>query len=105
MQFRFLAYLILIFPSILSGAEQEKVITESVVIFNTICAKCHESQCSGRMNFQMAYEEIDMVVEDCYLSKDRQIVVPFTIEDASHQNVRLYPHKPVSMTQLVITGN
>jgi len=53
----------------------------------------------------MAYEEIDMVVEDCYLSKDRQIVVPFTIEDASHQNVRLYPHKPVSMTQLVITGN
>ena len=201
MQFRFLAYLILIFPSILSGAEQEEVFTESVVIFNTICAKCHEAQCSGRMSFQMAYEEsvnhivrhygeasgkvwrqkqlfqilnhmkekcayypmqvtvppqrvwgseildklttfleknyfipagsfdpgeyqlvltleedakvtihmvseeFDMVIEDCYLSKDRQIVVPFTIEDSSHYYVRLYPHKPVSMTQLVITGN
>ena len=201
MRFRFLAYLLLIFPSILSGAEQDEGFTESVVIFNTICAKCHEAQCSGRMSFQMAYEEsvnhivrhygeasgkvwmqkqlfqilnhmkekcayypmhvtvppqrvwgsdildklttfleknyfipvgsfdpgeyqlaltlaedakvtlhivseeFEMAVEDCYLSKDRQIVIPFTIEEPSHYYVRLYPHEPVSMTQLVITGN
>jgi len=30
--------------------------TESVVIFNTICAKCHEAQCSGRMSFDDASE-------------------------------------------------
>ncbi|NOR51990.1 MAG: hypothetical protein GQ470_05165 [Gammaproteobacteria bacterium] len=29
---------------------------ESVVIFNTICAKCHEAQCSGRVIFGEAYE-------------------------------------------------
>jgi len=33
------------------------VFTESVVIFNTICAKCHEAQCSGRLSFDEAIEE------------------------------------------------
>jgi len=200
MQFRPLIYLLLTFPSILSGADDEEVFTKSVVIFNTICAKCHEAECSGRMSFHMAYEEsakhivrhyneasgklwmqkqlylilnhmkercayypmqavippqrvwgseildklstfleknyfipvgsfdrgeyqlaltleedakvtihmvseeFDMVVEDCYLSKDRQIVIPFTIKETSHYYVRLYPHEPVSITQLVVTN-
>lgn len=30
--------------------------TESVVIFNTICAKCHEAECSGRLSFDEAFE-------------------------------------------------
>ena len=30
--------------------------SESVIIFNTICAKCHEAQCSGRLSFGDAYE-------------------------------------------------
>ena len=30
--------------------------TESVIIFNTICAKCHEAQCSGRLSFDDAFE-------------------------------------------------
>ena len=29
---------------------------ESVIIFNTICAKCHEAQCSGRLSFNNTYE-------------------------------------------------
>ena len=33
-----------------------EVSTESVVIFNTICAKCHEAQCSGRLSFDTGYE-------------------------------------------------
>ncbi|HBH35093.1 MAG TPA: hypothetical protein DDW45_01410, partial [Gammaproteobacteria bacterium] len=32
-------------------ATEEEAFTESVVIFNTICAKCHEAQCSGRLSF------------------------------------------------------
>lgn len=31
--------------------------TESVIIFNTICAKCHEAQCSGRLSFDDAFEK------------------------------------------------
>lgn len=35
---------------------QEEAFTESVVIFNTVCAKCHEAQCSGRLSFDSRYE-------------------------------------------------
>ena len=49
-------------------------------------------------------EEFDMVAEDCYQSKDRQIDIPFTIDDSSHYYIRLYPREPVSMTRLVITN-
>lgn len=38
-------------------ATAETAFTESVVIFNTICAKCHEAQCSGRLSFEDAFEQ------------------------------------------------
>jgi len=37
-------------------ADKRSPFTESVIIFNTICAKCHEAQCSGRMSFDDALE-------------------------------------------------
>ena len=37
------------------SAENE-AFTESVVIFNTTCSKCHEAQCSGRLSFDGAFE-------------------------------------------------
>ena len=181
-------------------ATEEEAFTESVVIFNTICAKCHEAQCSGRLSFddsfeasvnhivryygeasekkwlqkelfvilnhmkeQCAYypmpalippqmvwsgemlekmatlvernyfipigsftpgryqlelklakdakvtvhlvsETFDMVVEDCYLSSNRQIVIPFSIEEAGNHYVRVYPREPVQITRLAITA-
>ena len=39
-----------------SFAVEDKAFTESVVIFNTICAKCHEAQCSGRLSFDETFE-------------------------------------------------
>lgn len=39
-----------------AAGQEPEAFTESVVIFNTICAKCHEGQCSGRMSFDEAYE-------------------------------------------------
>ena len=36
---------------------EEEPFQESVIIFNTICAKCHEAQCSGRLSFGDAYDE------------------------------------------------
>ena len=32
---------------------------ESVVAFNTQCARCHEGECSGRMSFQLAEDAAD----------------------------------------------
>ena len=180
-------------------AAEDEAFTESVVIFNTICAKCHEAQCSGRLSFddsfeasvnhivryygeasekkwlqkelfvilnhmkvQCAYypmparippqmvwsgemlekmatlvernyfipigpftpgryqlelklakdakvtvhlvsETFDMVVEDCYLPSNRQIVIPFSIEEAGNHYVRVYPREPVQITRLAVT--
>ncbi len=196
-----LAFLMVAFylvPGSVSATEKE-AFTESVVIFNTICAKCHEAQCSGRLSFddsfdasvnhivryygeasekkwlqkelfvilnhmkekcayypmpapvppQMVWsgeilekmatlvernyfipigpftpghyqlelklakdakvtvhlvsETFDMVVEDCYLSTNRQIVIPFSIEEAGNHYVRVYPREPVQITRLAVT--
>ena len=47
---------LLIFPY-WAFAVEDRPFTESVVIFNTICAKCHEAQCSGRLSFDDALEK------------------------------------------------
>ena len=44
----------LLFAKLVSAAGDE-AFTESVVIFNTICAKCHEAECSGRLSFEAAF--------------------------------------------------
>lgn len=38
-------------------AIEDKAFSESVVIFNTVCAKCHEAECSGRLSFDDAFEK------------------------------------------------
>lgn len=49
----FLTFGLLLSPYHTASAADE-AFTESVVIFNTICAKCHEAQCSGRLSFDDA---------------------------------------------------
>ena len=44
---------LLLFPPHTASAADD-AFTESVIIFNTICAKCHEAQCSGRLSFDDA---------------------------------------------------
>ena len=179
----------------------DRPFTRSVVVFNTICAKCHEAECSGRLSFnedfktssshiirhygeasgngglqkelftilnymkeKCAYypmsfpipvhrvwnrdlldrmvtaqkknyfipvgsltpgsyslelvlekeakitvhlvsDTFDLVVEDCYESSDRRIVIPFTIEESEKYYVRIYPRKPVQLVQLTIHEN
>ena len=196
----FISYLSLVSPSTLLAVEDGEALTKSVVIFNTVCAKCHEGECSGRLSFHMPYEEsanhivrhyseasgkvllqkqlylnlsymkekcayypmqvtvpkqlvwnseildtlktkqeknyfipvgnlipdeyklvmtlkadtkvtahivseeFDMVIEDCYLSKDRQVVIPFKIDSNGQYYVRLYPQEPISISQLIITN-
>ena len=40
----------------LVSAGETPAFTRSVIVFNTICAKCHEAQCSGRLSFDDAFE-------------------------------------------------
>lgn len=40
-----------------ASAAEDEAFTESVIIFNTICAKCHEAECSGRLSFDEAFEK------------------------------------------------
>lgn len=174
--------------------------SESVIVFNTNCARCHEAQCSGRLTFGWDYqasinhiirhyakvsekkllqkelfeilnhmkekcayypmsvaipaekiwnaelldtitalpernyfipigplipghynvelkleknakvtvhiisEEFDMVSEDCYQSTEQRLVIPFSIEEPGDYYVRVYPRKPVRITQLAISS-
>lgn len=61
-------------PSCLSSAEKVQDISiKTVVIFNTLCAKCHEGECSGRLSFdsdsQAASSHIKRYAEEKNLSK------------------------------------
>jgi len=178
---------------------EDEPFRESVVIFNTICAKCHEAQCSGRVSFGDAYdasinhiirhyskasdkewlqkelfsilshmkencayypmsvplppkriwnseilekmttllernyfipigpftpgaynlklklakdakvtvhlisETFDIIVEDCFLSSEKHIAIPFLIEDTGNYYIRVYTRTPVQITRLAIS--
>ena len=193
--FGLLVFLLLVSPLF---AVEDKASTESVVIFNTICAKCHEAQCGGRLSFDESFEvsashilrhygqaygnkwlqkelfdilnymkgkcayfpmqvtvpltrewnseildkfttlmernyfipvgnftpghyrieleldkdvkvtahlisgEFEMIVEDCYLSSDRRISIPFFIEEPGSYYFRMYPREPVWISRLAI---
>lgn len=203
MNWRSFTWFLLTFGLLLSpyrtAPAADEAFTESVVIFNTICAKCHEAQCSGRLSFDDALtsstshilryygeasgkqwlqkelfdilnymkercsyypmstpvpikrvwgadilnrlstlleknyfipvgkfapgsyrielelekdakitahlitEEFDMLVEECYESSDRRIIIPFVVESSGIYYFRIYPRKPVRITRLSIT--
>jgi len=48
------------FPLSLSSSEKlENISTKTAVIFNTLCAKCHEGECSGRLSFNTGSKAAD----------------------------------------------
>ena len=75
-------------------ADEDESFRESVIIFNTICAKCHEAQCSGRLTFGDAYEasashiirHYDQASEKKWLQKEL-----FTILNHMKENCAYYP--------------
>ncbi len=179
-------------------SDQKLPFVESVVIFNTVCAKCHEAQCSGRMSFDDAYEssknhiirhygeasdkqwlrkelftilnymkvkcayypmesalppkrvwehdilnkmvtllernyfiplgpfsegkyridlalerdtkvtihlvseDFDMAIDDCFLSKNMAVKIPFSITEPGNYYFRMYPQEPVRITRLTV---
>ena len=194
---RWILIIVLLVTESLLAAEDEAFI-ESVVIFNTICAKCHEAECSGRLSFDEAFEassthiirhygeasgkkwlqkelfvllnhmkekcayypmqvpipprrvwsgeilekmttllernyfvplgpfspgrysleitlakdekitvhfvaeSFDMLVDDCYFSSDKKVVVPFSVEESGNYYLRIYPRTPTQITRLAI---
>ncbi|MCD6173815.1 MAG: hypothetical protein J7J96_08555, partial [Sulfurimonas sp.] len=72
--------LFLMFTSFLVAKDNISVSTLTAVKFNTICAKCHEGQCSGRLSFdsgaKMAASHINRYTKT---SSDREVNEFFTI--------------------------
>ncbi|MEN8180559.1 MAG: hypothetical protein ABFS39_18325 [Pseudomonadota bacterium] len=56
------------------------------------------------MTAHLVSETFEMVVEDCYLSSEQEIVIPFSIEETGNYFVRVYPREPVQINQLAITA-
>ncbi|MCD4668323.1 MAG: hypothetical protein K8R44_07030 [Sulfurimonas sp.] len=72
--------LFLMFTSFLVAKENISVSTLTAVKFNTVCAKCHEGQCSGRLSFdsgaKAAYSHINRYTKT---SSDDEVNEFFTI--------------------------
>ena len=47
----FILVTFLFYTSLYSLEKLESVSVKSAVIFNTLCSKCHEGECSGRLSF------------------------------------------------------
>jgi len=70
----YIFFITLFFPLfLLSSGKTENISTGSAVIFNTLCSKCHEGECSGRLSFdtgsRTAASHIKRYTEESNLSK------------------------------------
>jgi uncharacterized protein (UPF0262 family) len=55
-----------------------------------------------KVTVHLVSETFDIIVEDCFLSSEKRIAIPFSIEETGNYYVRVYPSKPVQITQLAI---
>lgn len=54
---RFITILFILSTTILHASDRvEEISLKSSITFNTLCSKCHEGQCSGRMTFDIENE-------------------------------------------------
>lgn len=73
-------------------AESAVPFTESVVIFNTVCAKCHEAECSGRLSFDDCYEvsrnhiirHYDAAADKLWLQRELYSILNYTKEQCAY---------------------
>ncbi|OQX59627.1 MAG: hypothetical protein B5M52_02910 [Helicobacteraceae bacterium 4484_230] len=50
---------ILSYSSLYAEEESRSISTKTAVIFNILCAKCHEGECSGRLSFKNTHTAAD----------------------------------------------
>ncbi|MBT3206197.1 MAG: hypothetical protein HOM14_01280 [Gammaproteobacteria bacterium] len=73
---------------------EDEPFRESVIIFNTICAKCHEAQCSGRLSFSNSYQaSIDHIVRHYDSASEKKWLQKelFTILNHMKEKCAYYP--------------
>ena len=90
----FLGLVTLLFFVSNTHSDEKTPFTESVVIFNTMCAKCHEAQCSGRMSFDDASEASgNHIIRHYGDAKDKQWLQKelFTILNYMKEKCAFYP--------------
>ena len=73
MKFMTIALYLIITIALYSSDKTPNISTKSAVTFNTLCAKCHEGQCSGRLTFdtgsEAASNHIKRYSDDTNISK------------------------------------
>ena len=62
-----------------------------------------ELDMNAKVTVHLISEAFDMVVEDSYLSSNRRIEIPFTIEQTENYYLRMYPRKKVKIIRLAIS--
>ncbi len=84
--------------SLYSGEISDNISVKSAVIFNTLCAKCHEGQCSGRLTFdtgsEAASNHIKRYSADVNISKD-EIKEFFTLLNYMKKDCLLFMPKGI----------
>lgn len=86
-QYTILLATVIISPSFVFATDTIQI--ESVIIFNTSCARCHEGQCSGRLTFHFpkraAYQHISRFGGELSIETIRQLfeLLRYTKEECS----------------------
>ena len=57
-----------------------------------------------KVTIHLVSETFEIIIEDCFFSRDKQISIPFLVENTGNYYVRIYTRKPVQVTQLVISS-
>ena len=89
--------------SLVLAEEKVRIGIKSAVIFNTLCAKCHEGECSGRLSFntdgKAAHNHIKRYVGDMNISEG-EVEEFFTLLNYMKKECRLVmPEKPLYASQ------
>ncbi len=73
MKFLTTLFLLVLATSLYSIEKKQNISLKSSVVFNTLCSKCHEGQCSGRLTFdtgsEVASNHIKRYADDSSISK------------------------------------
>ena len=55
-----------------------------------------------KVTIHLVSEDFDMVIDDCFISSNMEIKIPFSITKPGNYYFRMYPHEPVQITRLKV---
>ena len=55
-----------------------------------------------KVTIHLVSEDFDMIIEDCFISGNREVKIPFSITKLGNYYFRMYPHEPVQINRLAV---